>query len=67
MPAVQYKAGLGEFGLLRTLHEYIDPTLVADILRHSVIPIILALLGFIFQQDVRDAFARAFTTLTARR
>jgi uncharacterized membrane protein required for colicin V production len=59
--------GLGEFGLLRTLHESIDKTLIADVLRHSVIPVILGLLAFVFPQDVRDAFARAATTLTARR
>jgi uncharacterized membrane protein required for colicin V production len=59
--------GLGEFGLLRTLHDLVDPTLTADILRHSVIPIILTLLGFLFQQDVKDAFARGVTALTARR
>lgn len=59
--------GLGEFGLLRTLHDFLDPTLTADVLRHTVIPVILMLLGFLFQQDVKDAFARAFTALTARR
>ena len=58
--------GLGEFGLLRTLHDFLDPTLTADVLRHTVIPVILMLLGFLFQQDVKDAFARAFTALTAR-
>ena len=59
--------GIGEFGLLRTIHDAVDPTLTADILRHSVIPVILAVLGFIFPQDVRDTFARALTALTARR
>lgn len=67
LPNVQDRAGVGEFGLLRTIHEYMDPTLVAEILRNSVIPIILALLGFIFPQDVRDAFARGLSALTARR
>lgn len=61
------QVGRGEFGLLRTLHDFIDPTLTADILRHSVIPVILMLLGFVFPQDVRDAFARALTLLAARR
>lgn len=60
-------AGLGEFGLLRTVHDFIDPTLTADILRNTVIPVVLLLLGFVFPQDVRDAFARALTALTARR
>jgi uncharacterized membrane protein required for colicin V production len=66
LDAAKDNVGLGEFGLLRTIHDYVDPTLTADILRHSVIPIILAILGFLFPQDVRDAFARALTTLTAR-
>jgi uncharacterized membrane protein required for colicin V production len=59
--------GLGEFGLLRTLHEYIDPTLIADVLRHTLIPGILFVLGFLFQDDVRKAFARAVTLVVARR
>lgn len=61
------KAGLGEFGLLRTIHDYLDPTLIADVLRHTVIPVILTLFGFLFPADVRDAFARALTFLIARR
>ena len=67
LDAAKDHAGLGEFGIVRSLHEFIDPTLVADVLRHSVIPVILTLFGFLFTQDVRDAFARAFTVLTARR
>lgn len=51
-------AGFGEFTLLRTLHGFLDPTLIAAILRDNVIPIILALIGFLFPQDVRDTFAR---------
>lgn len=57
-------AGFGEFRLLRSMHEWLDPTLTADLLRHSLIPAILAVLGFLFPQDVRDTFARA---LLARR
>jgi uncharacterized membrane protein required for colicin V production len=64
LDAAKEHAGIGEFGLLRTVHDLVDPTLSADILRHSVIPIVLAVLGFVFPQDVRDAFARV---LTARR
>jgi uncharacterized membrane protein required for colicin V production len=63
-PAIQAKAGFGEFGLLRTLHQLLDPTLTADILRHSLIPGILAVFGVLFAQDVRDTFARV---LLARR
>jgi uncharacterized membrane protein required for colicin V production len=60
-------AGLGEFGLLRTVHDYLDPTLTADVLRHTVIPVILFVFGFAFQQDVKETFASAARTLTARR
>jgi uncharacterized membrane protein required for colicin V production len=66
LEAVRDRVGLGEFGLLRTLHEFVDPTLTADILRHTAIPILLALLGFLFPQDVKDAFARAAGTYLAR-
>ena len=61
------RPGLGEFGLLRTVHDFVDPTLTADILRNTAIPVVLLLLGFVFPQDVKDAFARAATALTARR
>ncbi len=57
-PKVQETVGVGEFTLLRTLHGFLNTTLTADILRHSVIPAILAVVGFLFPQDVRDAFAR---------
>jgi uncharacterized membrane protein required for colicin V production len=63
-PAVQQNVGFGEFRLLRTLHEFLDPTLTAGILRDNIIPILLAVLGVLFPQDVRDAFARI---LLARR
>jgi uncharacterized membrane protein required for colicin V production len=63
-PAVQQNVGFGEFRLLRTLHEFLDPTLTAGILRDNVIPILLAILGVLFPQDVRDTFARI---LLARR
>ena len=62
--AFRERAGLGEFGLLRSLHGWLDPTLTADVLRHNVIPIILATIGILFPLDVRQQFARA---LTARR
>jgi uncharacterized membrane protein required for colicin V production len=51
-------AGIGEFGLLRSLFNFLDPTLTADILRHSVIPGIMAILGFLFTEDVRAPFRR---------
>jgi hypothetical protein len=46
------------------MHGWLDPTLTADVLRHGVIPGILAVIGFLFPLDVRQQFAQA---LTARR
>jgi uncharacterized membrane protein required for colicin V production len=57
-PLVRETVGVGEFTFLRTLHGFLDTSLTADILRHSVIPVILAAVGFLLPQDVRDAFAR---------
>ena len=65
-PSVRETVGQGEFTLLRTLHDFLDTSLVADILRHGVIPLILAAVGFLFPQDVRDAF-RSAAALVARR
>jgi uncharacterized membrane protein required for colicin V production len=66
LPAVRDKVGLGEFTLLRTLHDLLDDTVAADIVRHNVIPALFSVLGFLFPEDVRDAFARAAATLLAR-
>src|SRR6185503_15105225 len=55
-PSVRETAGLGEFTVLRTLFDFLDKSLTVDILRHSVIPAILAVFGFLFPQDVRDTF-----------
>ena len=63
-PSVHENVAFGEFGLLRTVHEWLDDTVIVGILRDNVIPGLLALFGFLFPQDVRDTFARA---LTARR
>ncbi len=57
-PDVGDAPAFGEFSLLRTLHGFLDPTLTAAILRDNVIPVILAVIGFLFPQDVRDTFAR---------
>ena len=62
-PSFAEKVGFGEFGLLRSLHEWLDPTLIADILRHSVIPIIVGVFGFLFPLDVRDLYSRALVAL----
>jgi uncharacterized membrane protein required for colicin V production len=58
------RAGFGEFGLLRTLHQWLDPTFMAALLRDTVIPVFLGIFGLLFPQEVRDTFARA---LLARR
>jgi uncharacterized membrane protein required for colicin V production len=58
-PAVKDTIGIGEFRLLRTLHEFLDPTLTASILRDNVIPAFLAIFGILMPQDVKDAFASA--------
>jgi uncharacterized membrane protein required for colicin V production len=57
-PAIRDTAGRGEFGLLRTLYEFLDPTLTASILRDTITPGVLLVLGFLFPQDVREVFAR---------
>lgn len=64
-PKVRETVGIGEFTLLRTLFGYLDSSVTVDILRHSVIPAILAVVGFLFPQDVRDTF-RAALRLASR-
>jgi uncharacterized membrane protein required for colicin V production len=65
-PAVRETVAQGEFTLLRSLHDFLDKSLVADILRHNVIPVILGMVGFMFAQDVRDTF-RSAAAFVARR
>jgi uncharacterized membrane protein required for colicin V production len=65
-PSVRETAGFGEFGLLRILFTYLDKSLTGDILRHSVIPPILAVFGFLFAQDVKDAFRAALAGIARR-
>jgi uncharacterized membrane protein required for colicin V production len=62
---VRETVGLGEFTALRTLFGFLDTSLTVDILRHSAIPAILAVFGFLFPQDVRDTF-RAVVQLARR-
>jgi uncharacterized membrane protein required for colicin V production len=64
LPEVRDNVGIGEFGLLRSVHDLLDNTLTASIMRHNIIPVVLGLLGFLFPQDIRRTFARA---LLARR
>jgi len=58
-PKVRETVGIGEFTALRTLFGFLDSSFVVDILRHSVIPAILSVVGFLFPQDVRDVFRAA--------
>ena len=58
-PKVRETVGIGEFTALRTLFGFLDTSFVVDILRHSVIPAILGVVGFLFPQDVRDVFRAA--------
>jgi uncharacterized membrane protein required for colicin V production len=67
LPEVKETIGVGEFTFLRSIHELLDDTWTADIIRHSVMPAVFAVVGFLFPQDVRDAFARAVANLLARR
>ena len=67
LPEVAETIGIGEFTFLRSVHELLDETLTAEIIRNSVIPALFAVLGFLFPQDVRDAFPRAAAALLARR
>ncbi|MEO5704383.1 MAG: CvpA family protein [Candidatus Limnocylindrales bacterium] len=65
--AFKERSGLGEFGLLRSLHTWLDPTLVAQILRDNVIPPLLGIIGVLFPLDVRQTFANALYGPLARR
>jgi len=65
-PEIRETAGFGEFGLLRMLFTFFDQSLTGDILRHSVIPAILAVFGFLFPQDVKDAFRTALAGVARR-
>jgi uncharacterized membrane protein required for colicin V production len=67
LPEIRDHVGPGEFTPLRSLHDLLDDTLTAQIIRNNVIPGLFAVLGFLFPQDVRDAFARAAGALLARR
>lgn len=55
-PNVAAQVGRGEFTLLRDLHARLNESVIVDVLRENVIPAIMAVLGILFPQDVRDAF-----------
>jgi len=65
-PKVRETVGIGEVTALRTLFGFLDASFVVDILRHSVIPAILGVVGFLFPQDVRDAFRSAMAEVASR-
>jgi uncharacterized membrane protein required for colicin V production len=67
LPEVKETVGVGEFTLLRTVHELLDDTVTVEIIRNNVMPGLFAIFGFLFPQDVRDAFPRAAAALLARR
>ena len=54
--SVQAKVGFGEFTFLRDLHARLNESVIVEFLRTSVIPPILAVVGVLFPQDIRDAF-----------
>jgi len=66
LQSVKDTVGRGEFRVLRTLHEFLDTSVIVEILRNSVIPILLGVVGFLIPQDIRDAFARAGALLARR-
>jgi uncharacterized membrane protein required for colicin V production len=53
---VQAHVGTGEFTLLRDLHARLNESIIVEFLRTSVIPSILAVIGILFPQEIRDAF-----------
>jgi uncharacterized membrane protein required for colicin V production len=55
-PRVRETVGVGEFTLLRTLFGFMDTSLIVDVLRHSALPAIVGIFGFLFPQDIRDQF-----------
>ena len=47
----------GEFGFIRQVHDFLNGSVIVDVLRHGVIPNILAVLGILFPEDVVSTFA----------
>jgi uncharacterized membrane protein required for colicin V production len=52
----------GEFGLLRTLSDFVDHSISATVLRENVIPGMLFIFGFLFPKDVIETFATVVRT-----
>ena len=56
-------ASVGDFPVFRALHDFLNDSLTAAYLRDHIIPNILAVLGFLFPQDVRAAFPSAIRSI----
>jgi uncharacterized membrane protein required for colicin V production len=50
-------ASVGEFGFFRQVHDFLNDSVIVDVLRHGVIPNILAVVGILFPDDVVSTFA----------
>lgn len=57
LTVAQDKVGPGEFTLLRTIHELLDETWTAAVLRDTIIPWLLSVFGFLFPADIVETFA----------
>ena len=66
LQSVKDTVAIGEFRVLRSLHEFLNTSVIVEVVRNNVIPVILAVVGFLFPQDVRDTFARAGALLARR-
>jgi len=53
---VQAGAVSGEFGPLRSLHDFLNDSLFTTVFRENVIPGVFVLFGWLFPQSVVDAF-----------
>jgi uncharacterized membrane protein required for colicin V production len=51
----------GEFGPLRSLHVFIDDSVIATVMRENIIPALFAVVGGLFPEDVVNTFAAALT------
>jgi uncharacterized membrane protein required for colicin V production len=52
----------GEFGLIRALHDFIDDSLSATVLRENVIPGAMVVFGWLFPDEVVKTFSGAAST-----
>jgi len=52
-------ASTGEFGLFRSLHDFVNGSLTASLFRDQLIPNVFAIVGGLFPQDVVNTFKAA--------